>query len=596
MISVPLVALIWLGLRLTSPRILSAAARYVVWWVALAITIALPFAYVPAHPSVSVVRIAPAITEGTQLEPVSSFPSATSSKATAPSRFPLHITAGPWIAGISAAWVLAAFLFLLRLAVSCALLSGRKARARILSTTIDASTRRKIRMAVTDEVSAPMAAGFLRPTILVPTPFLGQLDPSELELIALHEAAHFARRDDYALILERIVEAVFVLHPTVRCIARQIDLEREIACDDRVVEATGRPRPYAACLTRVAELSGGLRGSFSAAAVTREGSHLTRRIEMLLDKTRRTGTRWLKTRLACALAVVSALAWMAARTPAVLAFTMPPPVTIAVPLASAAPIITGTKPPKPAPRLMAQAAPAPPPAAPQRPVEAASPSPAIFEDVQVTDPQDRIVSGLTRENFHIFEDDVEQQIYSFNEVSEPASLGVVSQYPDGITLPIQEDLVRLQQTIPVKIEFIETADPNLNVRDAARPAMDRIRREGHSMRRVILLFNDNQPVLGSIRRVGDTTTPQEKRALVFSYTESGVTVISLRGGTNNSMQGLARLRVLNGGSHYVLGYTPLNYSADGTFKYIRVKLSPPNGLPPLRLDFRPGYQATENPR
>jgi hypothetical protein len=78
--------------------------------------------------------------------------------------------------------------------------------------------------------------------------------------------------------------------------------------------------------------------------------------------------------------------------------------------------------------------------------------------------------------------------------------------------------------------------------------------------------------------------------------ESGITVISLRGGTNNSMQGLARLRVLNGGSHYVLGYTPMNYSADGTFKYIRVKLSPPNGLPPLRLDSRPGYQATENPK
>jgi hypothetical protein len=35
--------------------------------------------------------------------------------------------------------------------------------------------------------------------------------------------------------------------------------------------------------------------------------------------------------------------------------------------------------------------------------------------------------------------------------------------------------------------------------------------------------------------------------------ESGITVISLRGGTNNSMQGLARLRVLNGGSHCVLG-------------------------------------------
>ena len=33
-------------------------------------------------------------------------------------------------------------------------------------------------------------------------------------------------------LVQRILEALFALHPMVRWIARRIDLEREIACDD----------------------------------------------------------------------------------------------------------------------------------------------------------------------------------------------------------------------------------------------------------------------------------------------------------------------------------------------------------------------------
>lgn len=571
--SAPLAALIWIGLRLTLPRILSAAARYAIWWAALAVAVALPAVYLPAHPSASVVRIA----DPPEVPPEIASPPAAVIHAipiptAKPPRFPLQIPAGPWIKWISAAWALAATLFLLRLAVSFALLSGRKARARIISESVPASTRRTVRMAVSDEVSAPMAAGFLRPTILIPARLFGQLDGSELDFIGLHEAAHFARRDDYALIVERLVEALFALHPIVHWIARRIDLEREIACDDRVVEATGRPLPYAACLTRVAELTGGVCASFAAAAATREGSHLTRRVEMLLDKTRDTGTRWgtrwLKTRLACALAVVSALAWTAARTPALLAVTTPSQTAPPAPAVAAA----ETPLPKTPPRLIAQAAPPKPPA-PERPADAAAPSRVVLVPVEVADYQDRVVAGLNQQNFRILEDDVEQQISYFSAIDEPASLGVVSQNPDGLTLPLQEELVRLQQTVPVRVEFIETADANLSIGDAARPAMNRIRQEGHTMHRVVLVLD------------GHGAAP------LLSYTEGGVTVISAPG-TNDAVQTIASF--LQGNS-YILGYTPLNRSTDGKYRHIRVTLSRVQGLPPLTIHYRSGYYASENP-
>src|SRR5215469_14000850 len=105
----------------------------------------------------------------------------------------------------------------------------------------------------------PIVAGLRRPSILLPATLLGALGEDELDQIGIHEAAHIARCDDRALILQRVLEALLPLHPVVRWIARRIDLEREIACDDFVVRAFGNPRPYAACLTRVAELTNGIR-------------------------------------------------------------------------------------------------------------------------------------------------------------------------------------------------------------------------------------------------------------------------------------------------------------------------------------------------
>ena len=585
LVSAPLVAFVWLGLRVASPRILSASARYVVWWVTLAVTIALPAAYLPSHRSSPVVRMTESVATPREVGPL---PVAVIHAAPLPSpvaqprQFPLRVEAGPWIAWISDIWALVTALFLLRLVLSLVLLSRRKKRARIVLEAVPASARRHIRMAISEEVPAPMAAGFLHPTILIPARLMAQLDSTEMYLVGLHEAAHFARRDDYAVIVERFIEALFALHPVVRWIARQLDLEREIACDDRVVAATGRPRPYAACLARVAELTAGVPASFAAAGAAREGSQLTRRVEMLLDNTRRTRTRWLKTRLACALALVTTLAWMAAHTPAALAFTdvtlprmvLPLP-RIASPEIAAPEIATQpSRATRPAAQpLLAQAAPPQPPA-PERPTEAATPLPVVFEMVEVTDTEQRVVSGLKQENFRVLEDGVEQNVSYFAADDTPASVGIVSLNPAGLTLAMQEELVRLQQSVPIRVEFIDAANSNLSVDDAAKPAMDRLRQTGHSMRRVVLIFG------------GETGFPG-----TLPYALGGVTVVNIAPGVDVEPPAISAFLE---GNYYVLGYTPMNRQADGKYRRIQVKMSPPKGLPPLRVSFRTGYYASGN--
>src|SRR6185369_6333901 len=162
-----------------------------------------------------------------------------------------------WIAG---AWIGLSFLMLFRLVVSWVLLDRRRARAFRTGADLSAPTwmrmRRKVRVISSPDILVPIAVGPIHPAILIPEGLLGTLDKDELDQVVMHEAAHLARWDDYALLLQRAIEALFTLHPVVRWITRQLELEREVACDDFVIEATGRARSYATCLTRMAELCG----------------------------------------------------------------------------------------------------------------------------------------------------------------------------------------------------------------------------------------------------------------------------------------------------------------------------------------------------
>ena len=168
---------------------------------------------------------------------------------------------------------------------------------------------------------SPMVASPFRPTILLPAVMLESMDDAEIEQICLHEAAHLARRDDWALMAQRLIEVVFALHPLVRWIASANQsrawnrLRRLSDFGDRIGAA------LCGCVTRIAELARGFPGSAAAAAVSDERSHLTRRVETLLDKTPACGSASAGCTpccdASCGLALVT---FLAARTPGVLVF------------------------------------------------------------------------------------------------------------------------------------------------------------------------------------------------------------------------------------------------------------------------------------
>ena len=118
----------------------------------------------------------------------------------------------------------------------------------------EARGRRPVRLLRSREVAAPQAAGLFDPAVLLPHRLPEQLERSELEILLLHELAHLQRRDDWSRLTQRVVRALFFFHPAVLWLGRRLDLERELACDDAVLAATGRPGDYCRTLTRLLSL------------------------------------------------------------------------------------------------------------------------------------------------------------------------------------------------------------------------------------------------------------------------------------------------------------------------------------------------------
>ncbi|MEM7583276.1 MAG: M56 family metallopeptidase [Acidobacteriota bacterium] len=156
---------------------------------------------------------------------------------------------------------------------------------------------RPIRLRASKDISTPLLAGLKDPTILIPEDMAHALSETELDYVLVHELAHLRRRDDWFNLFQAVTEALLFFNPAVRFISSQIGVQREISCDDWVVKVTGDAKPYAACLTRLARLSLARARYFPAASAVAHKSHITRRIEMLLDSRRNPNPRFSRSRL-----------------------------------------------------------------------------------------------------------------------------------------------------------------------------------------------------------------------------------------------------------------------------------------------------------
>ena len=184
--------------------------------------------------------------------------------------------------------------------------------------------RRQTRLLISSQVAGPVSLGFIDPAILIPWAFLDTLSDSELDHIVMHELAHLRRRDDWTNLAQRFIEAVLPIQPAVYWLSHRMSLEREMACDDWVIAATGTAKPYAASLTKVAELSQFGPAGILAAGAAGNQSQLLRRVHHMLDRTRNAAPKLVLGPLVAAVAAVVGLIYLGARAPQMVAFAQNP--------------------------------------------------------------------------------------------------------------------------------------------------------------------------------------------------------------------------------------------------------------------------------
>jgi Ca-activated chloride channel homolog len=268
----------------------------------------------------------------------------------------------------------------------------------------------------------------------------------------------------------------------------------------------------------------------------------------------------------------------------------------------------------------------------------------VLIPVTVTDPLNRFVTGLDRENFRIFEDKSEQKVTHFASEDAPLSVGVVFDISGSMGSKLQksrEAVTQFFKTANPQDEFflVEFNDrPQLVVdftthleeiqnrltftQSRGRTALlDAVYMAMHNMkkaknpRKALLIISDGGD--NSSRYTESEVKSRVREADVQIYAIGIFEPVANRGRTPEEMAGpslLSEIAEQTGGrnfpvdnlnelpdvaakigvelrNQYILGYTPTNLERDGKYRRVQVKLVQPRGLPPLRASWRLGYYA-----
>jgi beta-lactamase regulating signal transducer with metallopeptidase domain len=99
----------------------------------------------------------------------------------------------------------------------------------------------------------PLVLGLFRPTIVLPELAPASWGQSQWEAVLLHEAAHIARHDPWAALLQQLAVVLFWWCPLVYVLARRLNNLREQICDDYALQGACDGIAYAELLIESAE-------------------------------------------------------------------------------------------------------------------------------------------------------------------------------------------------------------------------------------------------------------------------------------------------------------------------------------------------------
>ena len=227
--------------------------------------------------------------------------------------------------------------------------------------------KRAPELRVVSASTSPFSTGVRKPLVCLPEGIEQSMHAQTLDLVVGHECIHVARGDGWRRPLERSIADIMWFNPFAWAIRRELDLARELACDEAVVAASSQRKAYARTLRVVAGMAAALPASAPAASMSLSGGGrlLAMRMKRTLDAAAR---KPAKAAIAGAVMLAFAATPMAIAQ-AILIEAAQPPEPPSPPPAPPAPA---------APAAVAEIAQAPlPPAAPSVAVPAQAPTPPV---------------------------------------------------------------------------------------------------------------------------------------------------------------------------------------------------------------------------
>jgi beta-lactamase regulating signal transducer with metallopeptidase domain len=185
----------------------------------------------------------------------------------------------------------------------------------------------------------PLTAGIVHPVVVVPQ-VADEWSVDRREAVLLHELAHVARHDCLTQTLAAIACAVYWPHPLAWWAAARLRLERELACDDRVLMRGYPSRDYASHLLVIARtLSTTLPRLAVSMAVP---SQLEDRLRAVIDDSRRRSAPGSRQAMLTGLIAAALVALIAAAHPVRLEAAPTPSVSPPAPSSPASTMPTHT--------------------------------------------------------------------------------------------------------------------------------------------------------------------------------------------------------------------------------------------------------------